>query len=114
MICPHCDNSRVARNGSNRPGRQRYKCLACGKTFNNRAYEVALDVIKYLNDAGALKLFDGQERIQELQNGLAAVIRGYTRSLEAIEMLVDTDQSDQLEDFEPEYVAEGRQEMITS
>ena|SRR5687767_13922293 len=102
MLCPHCDSDRVARNGSNRPGHRRYKCLACGKTFNNRAYEVALDVIKYLNDADALKLFDGQESVQELQNGLAAVIRGYTRPLEAIEMLVDADQPGLEAELEPE------------
>lgn len=31
--CPHCASSRVVRNGL-ADGLQRYKCRACGKTFN--------------------------------------------------------------------------------
>lgn len=31
--CPHCQDSRVVRNGQ-ADGLQRYKCRACGKTFN--------------------------------------------------------------------------------
>ena len=31
--CPHCGEHRIARNGV-ADGLQRYKCRACGKTFN--------------------------------------------------------------------------------
>jgi transposase-like protein len=31
--CPHCAGERIVRNGS-ADGLQRYKCRACGKTFN--------------------------------------------------------------------------------
>ena len=31
--CPHCNGSRIARNGS-ASGLQRFKCQACGRTFN--------------------------------------------------------------------------------
>src|SRR5438270_11825687 len=33
MVCPHCGNEQIKKFGKNRNGSQRYRCLACKKTF---------------------------------------------------------------------------------
>ena len=34
--CPHCSNTRTSKDGQDRAKRQRYRCLACQRSFTDR------------------------------------------------------------------------------
>jgi transposase-like protein len=36
LACPHCSRIRTYKDGRDRAGKQRYRCLACRRSFTNR------------------------------------------------------------------------------
>lgn len=83
MICPKCDSTRVVRNGRNRPARQRYKCLECGRTFNNDAWEMATSIVEYISDRFLLES-PGSDYLDGITNDIANIISRFEPSKAAL------------------------------